>query len=76
MESNGTYLARKRYIKQINIIWEGQKKTCQNPTPRLNKLMSEKNQGYGTGEEGVEVGILLIGNDKNNVIANKVLNCF
>ena len=35
--------------------------------------MSEMNQGYDTGEE---VGTLLIANDKNNVISNKLLRYF
>ena len=33
-------------------------------------------RGYNTGEEGVEVDTLELGNDKNNVIADKVLHYF
>ena len=33
-------------------------------------------RGYKTGEEEVEVSTLLLGNDKNNVIANKLLSYF
>ena len=46
------------YIKQITDIQEQQKKT-----------------GVTTqGRKEVEVGTLLLGNDKNNVIANYLLN--
>ena len=39
----------------------------------LKKVMSEKNQGFTTQErKEVEVGTLLLGNDKNNVIADQV----
>ena len=33
-------------------------------------------RGYKTGEEEVEVSTLLLGNDKNNVIANKYIKLF
>ena len=33
-------------------------------------------RGYNRGEEEVEVSTLLLGNDKNNVIANKLLSYF
>ena len=33
-------------------------------------------RGYDTGGRQMEVDALLIGNDKNNVIANKVLSYF
>ena len=36
--------------------------------------MSEKNQGLQHGRREVEVGFLLGGNDKNNIIADKVLS--
>ena len=39
--------------------------------------MSEKSQGLrheGYGRKEVEVGIVLLGNDKNNVISVKVLS--
>ena len=36
-----------------------------------------KESGVTTqGRKEVEVGTLLLGNDKNNVIADKVLSCF
>ena len=36
-----------------------------------------KESGVATqGRKEVEVGTLLLGNDKNNVIVNKVLSCF
>ena len=41
------------------------------------KVISEKNQGLQhMGRKVVEVGTLLLGNDKNNVTANKVLSYF
>ena len=64
---------KERYIKQINDIWEwqkimmefGRKKSCL-------KESAVKTQG----RKEVEVGTLLLGNDKNNVTANKLLSCF
>ena len=58
---------KERYIKQINEIWEwqkimmefGRKKSCL-------KESAVKTQG----RKEVEVGTLLLGNDKNNVIVN------
>ena len=39
--------------------------------------MSEKNQGLRrVGRRKVEVGTILLGNDKNNVVADKVLSYF
>ena len=35
-----------------------------------------KESGVTTQGRDVEVGNLLLGNDKNNVIADKVLSCF
>ena len=44
---------------------------------RQKKVMSEKHQGLQhTGRKEVEAGTLLLGNDKNNIIANKVLSYF
>ena len=41
------------------------------------EVMSEKNQGVTTqGRREVEVGCLLLGHDKNNVITKKVLGYF
>ena len=39
------------------------------------KVMPEKNQGL-QGRREMEVGTLQLGNDKNNVIADKVLSHF
>ena len=38
--------------------------------------MSEEHQGLLQGRREVEVGTLLLSNDKNNVIAEKVLSYF
>ena len=38
--------------------------------------MSKKNQGLRHRRKEVEVGTLLLGNDKNNVIINYLLNHF
>ena len=43
---------------------------------RQKKILPEKNQGLRHGRSKVEVGTLWLGNDKNNCIPNKVLNCF
>ena len=40
------------------------------------KVMPEKNRVTTQGRKVVEVGSLLLANDKNNVIANKVLRYF
>ena len=37
---------------------------------RRKKVMSKKNQGLQHGRKEEEVGALLLGNDKNNVIVN------
>ena len=38
------------------------------------KVMSKNNQVTTQGREGEEVGTLLLGNDKNNVIVNYLLS--
>ena len=38
------------------------------------KVMSKKNQGTRQGRKEEEVGTLLLGNDKNNVIVNYLLS--
>ena len=43
---------------------------------RCKKVRSEKNQELQDERREVEVGTLLLSNDKNNVIAYKVLSCF
>ena len=40
------------------------------------KVMSEKNRVTAQGRREVEVGTLLLGNDKNNVITENVLSYF
>ena len=50
--------------------------TEKNSGVQQKKLMSEKNLEYYTGKKEVEVGTLLLRNDKNNVITNKLLNYF
>ena len=62
--------AKERYIKQIN-IWERQKITAEFDRKRL----CLKESGVTTqGRKEVEVGTLLLGNDKNNVIVNYLLS--
>ena len=39
-------------------------------------VLPEKNQGLRHRRKEVEVGILLLGIDKNNVIANKLIDYF
>ena len=43
---------------------------------KRKKVMFDKNQVTTQGREEVEVGTLLLGNDKNNVIADKVSSYF
>ena len=53
------------------------RKNWQNSTIQWKKTVSEKNHEVTTQEKGeVEVGTLLLGNAKHNVIANKVLSYF
>ena len=59
-----------RYIKQINDIRERRKKTVE-----FRCLISAKNQRLCVRRE-VEVGGLLLDNDKSNVIADKKLSYF
>ena len=40
------------------------------------RLCLKRIRGYDTGEGKVEVSTLLLGNDKSNVIADKVLSYF
>ena len=48
-----------------------------NSAVRQKQVVSEKNQGLQQrGGGGVEVGFLLPGNDKNNVINHKILSYF
>ena len=63
-------MSRKNVSKKINDTWEWQKKQ-RNSTSWQKKVMSEIIRGYDTGEEGGEVGTLLLHNGKNNVIVNK-----
>ena len=63
-------------MKQINDFWEWQKKTV--------SFRRSAEKGHVWKESGVmtqrrkevEVGTLLLGNGKNNVIADKVLSYF
>ena len=41
---------------------------------RREKVMSKKNQVLRHGRREMEVGTLLLGNDKNNVIVNYLLS--
>ena len=41
---------------------------------RREKVMSKKNQVLQHGRREMEVGTLLLGNDKNNVIGNYLLS--
>ena len=62
--------SKERYIKQISDIHEWQKK-------RVEKGYVWKESGVmAQGRREVEVGTLLLGNDKNNVITEKVLSYF
>ena len=73
------YLARKDISNKLMIFGCDRKKQ-QNSAFQLKKVMSGKNTweegGYNTGEEGGGGRHFLIGNDKNNVIADKVLSYF
>ena len=63
-------------MKQINDIREWQKKNGEIP-PFDGKRSCLKRIGITTqGRRVVELGTLLIGNDKNNVIADKVSSYF
>ena len=46
--------------------------TENNDRVQRKKDLSEKNQGLQHGRKEVEVSTLLLGNDKNNAIANKL----
>ena len=62
---------KERYIKQINDIHELQKITAKFG----GKRSCLKESGVTTQErKEVEVGTLLLGNDKNNVIVNYLLS--
>ena len=50
--------------------------TENNSGVRWKKVMSKKNQGLQHGRKEVEVGTLLLGNDKDNVIVNYLLSYF
>ena len=65
---------KERYIKQTNDIREWQKKSAE--FRRLAKKDHVlKESGVRTqGRREVEVGTRLLGNDKNNVITDKVLS--
>ena len=39
-------------------------------------VISKKNQGSWHGRKEVEVGTILLGNDRSNVIVNYLLSCF
>ena len=59
-----------RYIKQVNDLHKWQKKT-------VEKGYVCRESGFTTqGRREVEIGTRLLGNDKNNVIVNKVLSYF
>ena len=59
------------------MIFGSDRKKKWNSAVQRKEVMFEKNQGLRhRGEEKVEVGTLLLGNDKNNVIADKVLSYF
>ena len=64
---------KERYIKQINDILEWQKITTEFSEKRS---CLKRSRGYNKGEERGEVGTLLLGNDKNNGIANYLLCYF
>ena len=66
-------LGKERYIKQINDIWEWQKITVELGGKRSSL---KRIRDYDTGEEEVEIGTLLLGNDKNNVIVNYLWSYF
>ena len=65
-------MARKDVSNKLMIFESGRKKQG-NSAIQQKKAMFEKNQGVITqGRKEVEVDTLLLGNDKNNVIVNKV----
>ena len=57
---------KERYIKEINDIWEWQKIMVKFG----GKRSCLKRIGLQHGRKKEEVGTLLLGNDKNNVIVN------
>ena len=59
-----------QYIKLI--IFGSDRKKQQNSVVPWKKGMSKKNQGL----RQVELGTLRLGNDKNNIIPNKLLSYF
>ena len=56
------------------MIFRSDRKKWQNSAVWQKKVMSEKNKGLQHRRMEVEVGIFLLGNDKNNVIADKILS--
>ena len=58
---------KEKYVKQINDIQEQQKK-------RWSSIFRQKK--IISGRREVEIGTLLLSNDKNNVIAEDVLSYF
>ena len=62
-------------MRQINDIQEWQKNGRTPPFDRKRSCL-KRIKGNKTGEEVGGVGTLLLGNDKNNVIADKVLSYF
>ena len=53
------------------IIFGSDRQIRRNSAVWRKKFMTEKIRDYVTGEEGGEVGTLLVSNDKSNVISNK-----
>ena len=76
MESNGMYFAKKDISNKL-MIFRSARKNPSRILPFDGKRSSLKRIRVATqGKRVVEVGILLIGNDKNNVIVDKVLSYF
>ena len=69
---------KEKYIKQINDTWEWLNSAVLAEFCRLGgKGHVWKKSGVTTlGEEGGEVGMFLLGNDKNNVVADKFFLLF
>ena len=63
------------HIKQINDIWEGQNITVEFGRKR-SCLKRSCHVTKTKGRKEVEVGTLLLGNDKNNVVVNYLLTYF
>ena len=68
-------MARKDISNKLMILGSDRKKRW-NSVIWQKKVMSEKKRVTKKGRREVDVGTLLLGNDKNNVIVDKKLSYF